>query len=139
MLAFSSIVWCWLKSVFQQLGSIKDGSCKGFYIPWARKSTELGTSQTREEMSNSLAAAEPGSRLRGLVLLLRYSGLRIGDAVTLGWDRLNKGKLLLSIAKTGVQVYPPLPEFVVDALEAIAVRGEYFFWTGTGTKKSVTT
>jgi integrase len=34
-------------------------------------------------------------RLRALVLLLRYSGLRIGDAVSCSVDRLANGKLRL--------------------------------------------
>ncbi len=50
-------------------------------------------------------------RLRALVLLLRYSGLRIGDGVTLPKDRIRNGKLFLYTQKTGVPVYLPLPPF----------------------------
>jgi len=70
-------------------------------------------------------------RLRALVLFLRYSGMRIGDAVSCAVDRLNGDKLLLYTQKTGVPVYCPLPEFVVRALEAVPrVSKRYFFWTG---------
>ena len=44
-------------------------------------------------------------RLRALLLLLRYSGLRIGDGVTLPKDRIRNGKIFLYTQKTGVPVY----------------------------------
>jgi integrase/recombinase XerD len=74
-------------------------------------------------------------RVRALVLLLRYSGLRIRDAVTLGRERVRDGKLFLYTAKTGTAVWCPLPPSVTEALEAIP--GErYFFWTGESNPKS---
>ena len=80
-------------------------------------------------------------RLRALTLLLRYSGLRIGDAVKLPRSRITEdGKLLLYTQKTGVPVYCPLPEFVIDALEEVAhlsPNSEYFFWSGRGRHHSV--
>jgi integrase/recombinase XerD len=77
-------------------------------------------------------------RLCALVLLLRYSGLRIRDAVTLRRDRVQKGKLFLYTAKTGTAVWCPLPDAVVDALHAIplASDAQYFFWTGESKPKS---
>ncbi|MGB0115884.1 MAG: tyrosine-type recombinase/integrase [Terriglobales bacterium] len=77
-------------------------------------------------------------RLRALVLLLRYSGLRIRDAVTLRRDRVQKGKLFLYTAKTGTAVWCPLPAAVTDALAAIplAKDAQYFFWTGESEPKS---
>jgi integrase/recombinase XerD len=72
-------------------------------------------------------------RLRGLVLLLRYSGLRIGDAVGCSVDRLVNGKIRLYTQKTGTHVHCPLPEFVVKELAAIPKMSErYWFWTGNG-------
>ncbi len=92
---------------------------------------------TQDEMIKILTAAKPGSRIRALVLLLRYSGLRIGDATTLDEDRLNGGNLLLYTAKTGVPVFCPLPDFVVATLQALPKRGKYFFWTGNSKRKSL--
>lgn len=72
-------------------------------------------------------------RLRALVLLLRYSGMRIGDGVSLTTDRLKANRLFLYTAKTGTPVYTVLPGFVVKALEATPRMTErYFFWTGAG-------
>jgi integrase/recombinase XerD len=100
---------------------------------------------THDEMIRILAAVakridscqRPGRdnarRLRGLVLLLRYSGLRIGDAVSCSVDRLANGKLRLYTQKTGTHVHCPLPEFVVTELGAIPKMSErYWFWTGNG-------
>jgi integrase len=76
-------------------------------------------------------------RLRAFVLLLRYSGLRIGDVVALSRDRIADGKLFLYTAKTGTPVYCPLPPFVVTALEAAPRTSEkHFFWTGVSNLKS---
>jgi integrase/recombinase XerD len=72
-------------------------------------------------------------RLRALILLLRYTGLRIGDAVSCSVDRLVDGKLRLYTQKTGTHVHCPLPEFVVRELDAIPNMSEkYWFWTGNG-------
>ena len=76
-------------------------------------------------------------RLRALVLLLRYSGLRIGDGVTLPKDRIRAGKVFLYTQKTGVPVYLPLPAFVLEALDACpGTSADYFFWTGESKNKS---
>jgi integrase/recombinase XerD len=78
---------------------------------------------------------ENAVRLRALVLLLRFTGLRIRDAVTLSRSRIVDGKLSLYTAKTGTPVYCPLPPVVVKALDAIPT-GTYFFWTGESKPKS---
>jgi integrase len=96
----------------------------------------------REEVNQVLAACNSypdklnAVRLRALVQLLRYSGLRIRDAVTLPRDRIVSGKLFLYTAKTGTAVYCPLPPFVLAALETIPPTSKYFFWTGESKPKS---
>jgi len=80
---------------------------------------------------------ENRTRMKALTLLLRYSGLRIRDAVTCERARLVVGKLFLYQAKTGTPVYCPLPPSVVEALEAVkSSNRKYFFWTGNGDPKS---
>lgn len=101
---------------------------------------------TREEMISILTALGPYSksaglrnaqRLKAFVLLLRYSGMRIGDAVQLDENRLQGNKLLLHTEKTGVHVYCVLPDIVVKALDAAPRSSEsYFFWTGKSTVRS---
>ncbi len=102
---------------------------------------------TTAEMSEILAACDAcqyqhpkagavnALRLRALVLLLRYSGLRIRYAVTLERVRITDGKLFLYQAKTGIAVSVPLPPFVVDILEALPSERS-FFWTGQSQPKS---
>ncbi|MBI3695338.1 MAG: tyrosine-type recombinase/integrase [Acidobacteria bacterium] len=78
-------------------------------------------------------------RLRAFVLLLRYSGLRIGDAVRLSRDRIVDGKLFLYTQKTDVPVHCPLPPFVVDSLDSFEPANDrYFFWTGASDRDGVT-
>jgi site-specific recombinase XerD len=100
---------------------------------------------SQEEMLAILAAAAKkiaevrtegknrARRVRALVLFLRYTGLRISDAIGCATDRLQDGKLELYTAKTGQHVYCPLPAFVVSELEAVPkVSDRYWFWTGAG-------
>ncbi len=83
---------------------------------------------------------ENARRIRAFVLLLRHSGLRIGDAVRLERDRITGDKLFLYTAKTGTPVYCPLPDFlVIKALAAVPKMSEkYFFWTGESKLESAT-
>jgi integrase/recombinase XerD len=80
------------------------------------------------------------TRLRTLTLLMRWSGLRIRDAITLERTRLINDDLLLYQAKTGTPVYVPLPHPVAEALrnvpEGPRPNPRYFFWSGNGLPKS---
>ena len=102
---------------------------------------------THDEMTRILTAVEKEiaestsadrrakwRRARALILFLRYSGLRISDAVGCGVERVQDGKLFLYTAKTGQEVYVPLPQMAVKALEECPrVHERYFFWTAQGT------
>jgi integrase/recombinase XerD len=82
------------------------------------------------------------TRLRILILLMRWSGLAIRDAVTLERRRLNeKDELFLYRAKTGNPVYVPLPSELAELLRTIppgpCPNPRYFFWSGNGSAKSV--
>lgn len=73
-------------------------------------------------------------RIRALILLMRWSGLAIKDAVTLERARIDEaGHLFLYRAKTGVPVYVPLPPFVHALLSSLPNDNpRYFFWSGNG-------
>ena len=76
-------------------------------------------------------------RLKGMILLLRHSGLRIRDAATLRRSHVKDGKLFLYTQKTGTPVWVPLPPVVLKALKATPnVNDTYFFWTGNGDPKT---
>jgi site-specific recombinase XerD len=124
-------------------GWIGDNPARKLKNPKISQSPTLPLS--REEISRILAACDiypdrvNALRLRALVLLLRYSGLRIRDAVTLSCDRIHDGKLFLSTQKTGVVVWCPLPAPVIAALLRIPIAsGEsHFFWGGASKPKSI--
>jgi integrase len=89
-----------------------------------------------------LECRNQAARLRILILLMRWSGLAIRDAVTLERRRLNdKDELFLYRAKTGNPVYVPLPHDVAEALRNIppgpSPNPRYFLWSGNGSPKSV--
>jgi integrase/recombinase XerD len=105
---------------------------------------------TRDEMVKILAACDEyvfetsqsgllnAHRLKTLVLLMRYSGMRIVDAVSLSVDRLEGKRLFLYTQKTGTPVYTVLPEFVVKALkETPRATPTLYFWTGAGKLESI--
>lgn len=91
------------------------------------------TACEKRELEVQAPGYRNAQRLKTLVLLLRYSGMRISDGVALNADRLHGSRLFLYTQKTGVPVYTVLPDFVVKALEATPrVTPKLFFWTGQG-------
>ena len=96
---------------------------KGLKRPKVKQSPTLPFS--RDEMRRILEACDryPGNRdrLRGFVLVMRYSGLRIGDTIALSNDWLSENKLLLYTAKTGCTA----PGFLDTRLRYAAWRSSY--------------
>jgi integrase len=79
-------------------------------------------------------------KMRALVLLMRYSGLRISDAVTLRGERIDtKGRLFLYQAKTGHPVMLPLPKEILKTLEGVDDGDGRFFYPGVGKLKTCIT
>ena len=93
-----------------------------------------------EFAERSWAPEKRGIRIRALTELMRWSGLRIRDAVTLECGRLVENKLMLYQAKTGTPVFVPLPPHVADLLRSIPAglkpNPNYFFWSGNGLPKT---
>jgi integrase len=86
-----------------------------------------------------------GRRLRALTLLMRWTGLRIGDAIALKRDRLAKtdrdhDAIFLYMQKTGEPVYclipPSLAEELRNVPQGVQPHPDYFFWSGNGLVKS---
>lgn len=91
---------------------------------WARRRSAEGEEFPGRGKDNAL-------RLRALVLLLRYTGMRIGDVVSLRADRIEENRLFLYTQKTSVPVKTVLPGFVLKALEATPkLTQQHFFWNG---------
>ena len=123
-------------------GWISVNPAKGLKVPIVRGGTVVPFSPS--EFEKILWATEvypdrPVGRrqlVKAFVLVLRYSGLRIGDAVSLRREYVVNQKLFLRTAKTGTPVYVPLPVEVCNMLQALDKGGPFFFWTGEGTVKS---
>jgi integrase len=118
-------------------GWIASSPAAAVKLPTVRQAPTLPFSE--QEVSRLLDACDRfkgnGTRLRALILLLRHSGLRIGDAVALRRDHVDDGKLFLYTQKTGTPVRIPLPARVLEGLGTLPGR-EYFFWSGNGLLKS---
>jgi integrase len=78
-----------------------------------------------------------GRELRALTLLMLRTGIRIGDAVTLSKDRIQKGMLKLRTTKTGTDVEVPLHPDVVAALGKLAAASGYYFWDGLSNQQTL--
>ena len=76
--------------------------------------------------------AETPKKLKGLILLMRYSGIRISDAVMFRREKLKDGKLFLKQEKTKHPVWVPLPKNVVKAIAECDEGNEYFFYKQIG-------
>ncbi len=90
---------------------------------------------SRSEMARILKACDQyrgdQDRLRAFVLVMRHSGMRIGDTIALDETRLTGNKLMLYTAKTGTPVYVPLPPVTMKALAKLHTNGNgRFFSTG---------
>ena len=98
-----------------------------------------------EEVERVLIAARAltgfgryGPKIEPMVLLLRYSGLRMQDAACLERARLVDDKLFLYQQKTGTPVYCPLPSSVVEKLNAVQNDNDrFFFYDGTSQPQSM--
>ncbi len=86
-------------------------------------------------------------RALGMVLLLRYTALRIGDVAMLARDRIgkdgNRWRVFLRTEKSGKPVFLPIPNDLKEALDRLPVpRGaaadcRYYFWNGLTSERSM--
>jgi integrase/recombinase XerD len=132
-----------LKSFFRfcfDSGWIKNNPAKSIKPPKVYDPPVLPFSD--EEMKKILAACDSHAlptravQLRALVLLMRDSGLRIGDACTLSRDRIRNGLLELYTAKSGTKVRLPLNPRAVKALKSIPTGNGYYFWSGESKRRT---
>ncbi len=101
-------------------------------IESAAKSRIADTNRSDKEREHSKQAY-------ALILLMRYSGLRIGDATMLAIDKLKDNRLSLRTQKANKDISVLLPAPVVKALRSFKpVSKDYFFWDGQLSLKSLT-
>ena len=125
-------------------GWVKGNPAKLLKLPKVKPNPTLPFSEAEYEKilwATELYPDRPKGRriqVKAFILLLRYSALRIGDAVSLERKRIKDGKLMLYTSKTGTPVWLPLPDMVLESLQRVAIS-ERYFWSGVGTLKSATT
>lgn len=97
---------------------------------------------TKEEVVSLVVAAREEDKIEeeALILLMRYSGLSIRDAVTLRRDAIDShDNLTLRRAKSGELVVIPLHNLAIKALERIGPPHlPHFFWSGQSQPLSAT-
>jgi integrase len=127
----------------EESGWISSNPAKLLKAPKVKQSPTLPYSKTEIEKivwATEIYPDKPKGRraeVRAFVKLLMYSGLRIGDAVTLKKEKISEdGNLMLYSHKTGVPVFVPLPGELIEELSTIRPGSSYFFWSGAGLAKS---
>jgi len=103
-------------------------------LPLTREEFERTIAAVEHYNPNALDATWRRQRALAMLLLLRWSGLRISDAAKLERSKLSAdGKLFLRTQKTGQAVYVPLPPSVAKMLHDLPnlENPRYFFWSGT--------
>ena len=72
-------------------------------------------------------------RIRAFVAVLRWTGMRIGDAVQLTKEKIVEGQIILGTAKKGKRVSIPAHPEIIAAIEKIKKGNMHLFWSGNGT------
>ena len=84
------------------------------------------------EMESLLAAADDHPIERALIMLMRFSGLSIRDAVTLRRDAVIGNNLTLRRAKSNELVMAYIPDQVLEALQKIAEPNSQYYFSNYG-------
>lgn len=123
----------------QQAGWIKQNPATSVKPPKVTQCPTLPFS--RDEMKQILKGCDDyrgnQERMRAFVLTMRYTGLRIGDAIRLSKSQVSDGKVFVRTAKTGQPVTVPVPPLVVEALHKADSGSEQYFWTGKNIRSAV--
>ena len=79
-------------------------------------------------------------RLKALMLLMRWTGLRISDAVKLTRRDVKKDVLHIETRKSSTKVQLPLPGELMDLLNQLEpYEGDYLFWNRRSGESNITT
>jgi len=123
----------------QQAGWIKQNPATSVKPPKVTQSPTLPFS--KDEMKRVVKACDSyggnQERMRAFVLTMRFTGLRIGDAIRLSKSQVTDGKVFVRTAKTGQPVTVPVPPQVVEALQKADSGSEQYFWTGKNIRSAV--
>jgi len=83
-----------------------------------------------------------GAEMRAIIELMRWTGLRIGDALMCAKFRIHGNRFNLTTQKGKTALTVIIPDHVITALNALPPREDvhqnYFFWSGSSKHKSLT-
>jgi integrase len=130
--------YCYLKAKF-----IKDNPAIELdQITEGRPKTEPFTREELERIFSALNSLPDeygrqgqaiADQTRAFVLVMRYTGLSIGDTAKLEKADVDGCRVRTYRKKTGEDVFANVPQFVIDALNAAPHdSAQYFFWSGEG-------
>jgi integrase len=80
-------------------------------------------------------------RARAMLLIMRYTGLRISDVATFAKDRIRNGQIFLHTKNIGGLVFLPLPPALEKELSALptprgaSTNSRYYFWSEVGSRR----
>ncbi len=121
---------------WQSHGWITENHAKAMKPPIVHQSPTLPFTaeefRALEEATGKLPTLTPDmkARTRAILYVLRYTGLRISDAVGLTSDQVSRGSITLRMAKTRVAVTVPIREEIAAMLEAVKYPNGRYFSTG---------
>lgn len=122
-----------------QAGWTRDNPAKAVKPPKVTQTPTLPFS--RDEMKSIVESCDEyggnRDRIKAFVLTMRYTGLRIGDAIRLSKSQVTDGRVFVRTAKTGQPVTVPVPPDVVKALAKIENGSDRYFWTGKNIRSAV--
>ena len=122
-----------------QAGWMKENPAKAVKPPKVTQTPTLPFS--RDEMKRIAKACDEyggnKKRIKAFVLTMRYTGLRIGDAIRLSRSQVADGRVFVRTAKTGQPVTVPVPPEVVKALGQVENGADRYFWTGKNIRSAV--
>jgi integrase len=85
-----------------------------------------------------MLAQAKNDRELAFVLVLRHTGLRIGDSSLLRTSQFSENRVHLYTAKSGSPVSVVIPPQLVSLLQSLQPRGGYFFLRGDSTAMHTT-
>jgi site-specific recombinase XerD len=122
-----------------QAGWIKQNPALSVKPPKVTPSPTLPFSSAEMKQILDACAKYGGNqeRIKAFVLTMRYTGLRIADAIRLSRTQVSDGKVFVRTAKTGQPVTVPVPPEVLTSLEKIENGSGRYFWTGKNVRSAV--
>lgn len=115
----------------------------GVRVPKPGKDEDLQKQPFSEEettriLQSAVSLFSEGSDIEVAILVMRYAGLRISDAVMLRAESLKGDTLSVKTIKSGAKVTVPLPEFVIQKLNGIEPVNGYYFARGSARMQTQT-